>query len=114
MDPTAEHRKSIDDLLLAPEDRELAARKYPTIFHVLDHAELRDFFGKYDEPAIRAKRKGRNFGLLAIGLGLSALVMAAFEHLLHPAEGPVSFSDRLTEWPTVLALVAAGCGLLSI
>jgi hypothetical protein len=114
MDLQENYHKFNDDLLSTVEDLDLAARKYPTVLHVLDHPELRDLFEKIDASANHAKRKGRTFGLLAIGLGLTALMMAAFEHLLHPAEGPASFVDRVREWPTALALVAAGCGLASV
>ena len=110
----ADYQKFNDDILSAPEDRELAAGKYPTVLHVLDHPELRDFFGQYDAPAKRAKRNGRIFGFLAIGVAFAALVMASFEHLLHPSAASASFADRLGDWPSLLALVAAGCGLAGI
>ena len=40
-----------DDLLLTAKDRQFAALKYPTIFHVLDHPELRQLFSHYDKLA---------------------------------------------------------------
>jgi len=92
----------------------LATRKYPTILHVLDHPELRALFAGFDETAKQAKRKGRTFGLLAIALGFTALALAAFENLLHPGSGHASLPPGLRDWPTVLALVAAGCGLASV
>ena len=111
----SDYRKFNDDILSAAEDRELAARKYPTILHVLDHPELRELFDRYDEPAKRAKRNGLTFGLLAIGLAFTALVIAAFEHLFNRSEAPAAlFLDRLREWPTILALVAAVCGVAGI
>jgi hypothetical protein len=72
-------RKFNDDLLMQESDRKLAVRKYPTIYHVLDHPELRKLFLQYDEPANLAKRKGRRTGLWAIGLGFGALALAALE-----------------------------------
>jgi hypothetical protein len=51
---------------------------------------------------------------VAISLGLAALVLAAFEHLSHPAERVGPLLDRLQDWPTILALVAATCGLASV
>jgi hypothetical protein len=70
-----------DDLLLHEEDRKLALAKYSSIFHVLDHAELRQLFSKYDVPANRAKRTGLMAGILAIGFGFGALGIAALELL---------------------------------
>ena len=58
MNSAVEYHKFNDDLLFRPEDLELAAVKYPSILHILDHPELRDFFFGYDEAAKRAKGKG--------------------------------------------------------
>ena len=60
-----DHHKFNDDLLLQDADRKLAQRKYPSIFHALDHPELRDLFCEYDAPANRAKRtvSSQVFGL---------------------------------------------------
>ena|SRR5215472_1033655 len=66
--PSDDHKFN-DDLLLHEEDRRLALMKYPSIFHVLDHAELRQLFSKYDVPANRAKHTGLIAGIWAIGLG---------------------------------------------
>src|SRR5262245_57915525 len=85
-----------DDLLLNEQDQDLAARKYPTIFHVLDHPELRQFFLQYDEQANRAKRNGRIAGFLAIAFGFIALAIAAVEYpLMHHAKDQFSDSLRL-------------------
>src|SRR5215471_18370897 len=78
--PSDDHKFN-DDLLLHEEDRRLALMKYPSIFHVLDHAELRQLFSKYDVPANRAKRTGLMAGIWAIGLGFGALGIAALELL---------------------------------
>jgi hypothetical protein len=78
--PSVDHKFN-DDLLLHEEDRKLASLKYPSIFHVLDHAELRQFFSKYDGSANRAKHIGLMAGILAIGFGFGALGMAALELL---------------------------------
>ncbi len=56
--PSDDHKFN-DDLLLHEEDRKLASIKYPTIFHVLDHPQLRQLFSKYDVPANRAKRSAK-------------------------------------------------------
>jgi hypothetical protein len=77
----SDDHKFNDDLLLHEEDRKLALAKYPSIFHVLDHAELRQLFSKYDAPANRAKHTGLMAGILAIGFGFGALGIAALELL---------------------------------
>ena len=74
-------RKFNDDLLLQDADRKLAAKKYPSIFYVLDHPELRQLFSEYDTPAHRAKSTGLKAGLWAIGFGFGALAVAASELL---------------------------------
>ena len=84
-----EHHKFNHDLLLPRvdpstgvedrSDQELAARKYPTILHVLVHPELQQVFSTYDERANCAKRIGRVAGFGAIGLGFLALGIVAFE-----------------------------------
>lgn len=53
-----EERKFNDDLLVQEADRKLAARKYPSIAHVLDHPALRELFVQFDKPATRAKNTG--------------------------------------------------------
>lgn len=98
--PSDDHKFN-DDLLLLEEDRKLASIKYPTIFHVLDHPQLRQLFSKYDAPANRAKRVGLIAGLLAIGLGFGALAIAALELIFaHPAG-------------VTLAAISGLCGILS-
>src|SRR6516164_10460622 len=77
----SDDHKFNDDLLLHDQDRKLALTKYPSIFHVLDHAELRQLFSKYDVPANRAKHTGLMAGILAIGFGFGALGIAALELL---------------------------------
>jgi len=92
-----------DDLLLQESDRKLTAKKYPSIFHVLDHPELRRLFSEYDARATRAKRTGLRAGLWAIGFGFGALAVAALELVLaHPED-----------WIAIAFAVISGlCGLL--
>jgi hypothetical protein len=98
--PSDDHKFN-DDLLLHEEDRKLASIKYPTIFHVLDHPQLRQLFSKYDTPTNRAKRIGLIAGFWAIGLGFGALGIAALELIFaHPAG-------------VTLAVVSGLCGVLS-
>lgn len=90
--PSVDHKFN-DDLLLLEEDRKLASIKYPTIFHVLDHPQLRQLFSKYDVPANRAKR----IGLIA-GFGASGSVSA---HLGLPLSSSVFRIQQATAscWP---------------
>lgn len=92
-----------DDLLLHEEDRKLALLKYPSIFHVLDHAELRELFSKYDAPANRAKHNGLMAGILAIGLGFGALGIAALDLL----------STENATYGVALAVISGLFGVLS-
>jgi hypothetical protein len=85
------------DLLVNADDREAARRAFPRLTHVLDHPELRRELSRFDRPANAAKRRGRVAGLLAIGLGMTALLIAAGQ----PSE-------------PVWGFVAAICGLGSI
>lgn len=103
MKPAIDGHKFNDDLLLAQEDRDLAARKYPAILHVLDHPEMRHLFVAKDGPANRAKRRARTAGLWAIGLVWIALVIASSERLLGE-----------TPWPEIFAIVSALCGLSGV
>jgi hypothetical protein len=66
-----DNHKFNDDLLLSEADRELARKRYGSIYHVLDHPDLQQLFAEYDAPANRAKRKGLKAGLWAVGLGLA-------------------------------------------
>jgi hypothetical protein len=96
-----------DDLLLQEADRNFAKKRYPSIFHVLDHPELRELFSEYDRPALRAKSTGLKAGLLAIGFGFSAFAVAASELLLT--------ASQLENWTSVVLAVISGlCGVLSV
>lgn len=98
----SDHRKFNDDLLLHEDDRKLASVNYPTIYHVLDHPELRAVFSNYDTAANRAKRIGLIAGLWAIAFGFGALGIAALELILvHP-----------TGYSIALAVISGLCGLL--
>src|SRR5215831_4589514 len=100
--PSDDHKFN-DDLLLHDEDRKLALMKYPSIFHVLDHAELRQLFSKYDVPANRAKHTSLLAGIWAIGLGFAALGIAALELL----------STQSATYDVALAVISGLLGLLS-
>jgi hypothetical protein len=100
---SVDHHKFNDDLLLHEDDRKLALAKYPSIFHVLDHVELRQLFSIYDVPANRAKHTGLTAGILAIGFGFGALGIAALELLY----------TQNTTYGVVLAIISGLCGVLS-
>ena len=113
MKPSFDDHKFNDDLLLQASDRKLAERKYPSIFHVLDHPELRQLFCDYEAPADRAKRTGLKAGLGAIAFGFGALAVATSELLItHPASNPPAATTE--DWLSVALAVTSGiCGLLS-
>jgi hypothetical protein len=100
--PSDDHKFN-DDLLLHEEDRKLALIKYPSIFHVLDHPELRQLFSKYDVPANRAKRTGLMAGIWAIAFGFGALGIAALELL---------YSENTT-YSVALAITSGLFGIIS-
>jgi hypothetical protein len=98
------------DLLLTQRDRESAKRLFPSIFHVLDHAELRDLFLSYDEPANQAKRRGRRAGVLAIALAFGALAVASLEYPF----GHRSGCSNCTFTAELLAAISALCGIAGV
>jgi hypothetical protein len=110
MEPAVSAHKFNDDLLLNEQDQNLAARKYPTIFHILNHPELRQTFLQHDEQANRAKRNGRIAGFLAIAFGFIALAIAAVEYpVMHHA------GDRFVDFlRLILAGFSALCGIIGV
>jgi hypothetical protein len=110
MGASVDDHKFNDDLLLDEQDQNLAARKYPTIFHVLNHPELRRLFSQYNERANRAKRNGRIAGFVAIAFGFIALAIAAVEYPVMPHAGD-RFVDSLR---LILAASSALCGIIGI
>jgi hypothetical protein len=113
MPASFDERKFNDDLLMLEADRKLAEKKFPSIFHVLDHPELRELFVQFDAPATRAKGKGLKAGLWAIGLGFCALAVAASELLVtHSIEETAT--ARTEAWTgVVLATISGLCAFLS-
>jgi hypothetical protein len=104
-----DYHKFNDDLLLDDRDRSLARRKYPAIIHVLDYPELRKLFLQFDEPANRAKRRGRAAGFLAIVFGFFALGLAALEYPVVRETGEHSNVVRL-----ILAVSSALLGIVGV
>ena len=99
-----------DDLLDADRDIELAGKLYPAILHVLDDPDLRTLFRSYDDPANAAKRRSRRAGLLAVGLGALALLLAAAHQLAELDHGHKVISK--SSW-LALDQIAALAGLAS-
>jgi len=102
--PDYVQQKFNDDLLVAKGDRDVAAVVYPTVFHVLDHPELRQCFLEYDAPSNAAKKRSVYLGSAAILLASAALISASGEIPFHGQAGIL----------TGLALVAAVCGIASV
>lgn len=79
---SALQQKFNDDLLfLSDQDRKQVETSFPILIRVLDFPQLREEFDKYDEIANRSKKRLRRYGLLTIGLGVSALIGASVEPL---------------------------------
>jgi len=75
--------------------------------HVLDHPELRELFCRYEVPADSAKRSGIKAGFWAIGLGFSALAVAASELLVtHPVSNKPAAT--LEDWLGIALAVISG------
>lgn len=70
-----------NDLLLTERDRRQAFDRFPTLRHILDFPALRKIFQQYDIPSNSAKRWRRYSGLVAIGLGVVALLGISSEPL---------------------------------
>jgi hypothetical protein len=79
--PTLEHRFN-DDLLISDVDQTFAKEHYTTIYHILDHPELREEFLRYDALAIRSRRWVHCVGMAAVVLCASALLGSAATPLL--------------------------------
>lgn len=97
-------QKFNDDLLIGEDDRDRAAVAYPTVFHVLDHPKLRQCFLEYDAPSNAAKKRSVYLGSVAIFFATAALLSTSLEVPFHGEPSVV----------TRIALVAAGCGILSV
>ncbi len=99
-----------DDLLANSGDLKRAGETYTTILHVLNHPELREYFTKYDDPANSAKRRSMVLGIVAIVLGVLAILSVSVEMI------PVSHGSDVGEqsWHFAVALVASVLGIASV
>jgi hypothetical protein len=106
-----------DDLLLTETDRELAKRRFPELFHVLDFPELREVFLSYDVPSNRAKKHRRRAGFIAILLGVLALLgtsAAPWYKVRETQQVQLAQQVHDARWPSVLAGSSALLGLGSL
>ncbi len=95
-----------NDLLVNDADQAWAKRHYPTLAPFLIFTELHEVFLPYDRDANAAKKKGWRFGVVAILLGLFALLAASAAPLLH---------GHIAEWfEHALAIAAAAAGILGV
>src|SRR5262245_5396656 len=98
-----------DELLLQAHDRENAQKSFPDIFFVLDHEALRREFTAKNTLANNLKAKSRRCGFAAVVLATVALLIAAFEQVIHASLG------HDAAWaPKCIAGVAAGVGVISV
>ncbi len=100
-----------DELLLAQEDRDLAARSFPDVFFALDHPALRADFVRLDREARRAKARSRAFGLAAIGLALASLLTFPLEPVVRIFLGDAAPDPGVLR---ALAFAGAASGVLAI
>jgi hypothetical protein len=95
-----------NDLLVNDADQTWAKAHYPTLAPFLIFPRLHEVFLKYDHDANAAKKKGWRFGLIAILLGLLALLAASAAPLLH---------GHIPVWiEHALAIAAAVAGILGV
>ncbi len=71
------------DLLLGEADGAAAKKDYPNIVFALTHPLLRDMFAPIDRRANAAKKRSRQWGVIAVALATLALMLAAGEVLYH-------------------------------
>lgn len=104
------------DLLLDDADRSRTEQLFPSVFHVLDHPQLRDSFRRYDKQANEAKRKGRAAGLAAIFLVFFALILTSTDYALkaYASEGDAPAGVGLQTILHALPFVAAAIGLFGV
>lgn len=94
-----------NDLLIGDADIEEAKRDFPNVAYALHHGELNEIFQPIDRRANAAKRKSRQWGVLAVFLATMALMLAAGEVLYH------DFDKTLVR---ALAAVGAIAGISSV
>ncbi|HNR76028.1 MAG TPA: hypothetical protein PKM48_02790 [Parvularculaceae bacterium] len=93
------------DLLLNETDVAEARKDFPNIVFALHNPALKDVFRPIDQRAGAAKRKSRQWGVLAVGLATLALMLAAGEVLYH---------DYSKSTVRLIALLGAIAGITSV
>jgi len=107
-------QKFNDDILWTERDRDLAAKRFPALLHVLDFPELREIFLKYDIPATNAKKHRRNAGFTAIAFGVVALLGAAATALPQVESAMwVRLFEGICAFVGVLSVLVGAFGTLS-
>jgi hypothetical protein len=97
-----------DEMLLTEADRASAEHSFPNVFFALDHPALRSEFSKFDALANRAKARSQSWGVTSVVLATSALILAAFEGVIH------SSTPHDAAWQTVPTAVAVAAALLGV
>jgi hypothetical protein len=100
-----------DELLLNQSDQDTAYKNYPAIFFVLDHQTLRDEFTSWNTRANDMKSKSRRCGVAAVLLATVALLVAAFEQVIHDALPHGGAWDMV---PKYIAGATAGAGVIAV
>ncbi len=93
------------DLLLGESDLAAAKADFPNIAFALHNPALNSLFGPIDARANAAKRKSRQWGVVAVFLATLALMLAAAEVLYHGADKTMV---------RLLAAIGAVAGIASV
>ncbi|MCB2098482.1 MAG: hypothetical protein KDE05_12675 [Parvularculaceae bacterium] len=93
------------DLLLGEPDLAAARADFPDIVFALHNPALKEVFAPIDKRANAAKRKSRQWGVIAVALATLALMLAAGEVLYH------DFSKDMVR---LIAIIGAIAGIASV
>src|SRR5947208_2283566 len=93
-----------DDLLLGQEARDRARKEHGSVFHLLDHLELREAFRRENDVANLAKKHAHVAGFWAVMAAFLVLAVAAGEPFWGYLAPPL---------PRLIAILSAALGLLS-
>lgn len=101
-----------DDLLIDQESRAHAAREFASVFHLLDHPELRAAFEREDGAASRAKLVSRGAGFWTVVYALLSLMAASSEPAWDPSGYPAKWIGAISALLALAAAFIAVWGLL--
>lgn len=99
-----------DDLLVTAEAQAAAKQYYGVIYEALYHPELIDAFRRKDKAANEAKRKSRQWGLIAVALVTVALLLASSESLIGEPHG--GETHAIGQWIAFASGVAGALGTI--